>query len=430
MDGSSVEVDPADRFEGCRGYAPYRTERSEFDGGKELWLPIPLVWQLREERRELALARELERRAEDDRLRAERLASTPAVPSVASLPTWMRDPVSFIKRFEGDVARRNPRRLHPVLRAAELLRVGGKVNSLRDKDYQKREHELLEKVQKLGALRQVANPCFGRGRWNESLADLREAHPHFEAVTELIAGRVALSRCSNEPLRIPPLHLWGEPGLGKTHYARDLARALGAPVRIQSMENAQTTALLLGSERHWSTASQGIIFEQVVLGSHANPVFVIDELDKAARGTQYDPLAPFHSLLEPSTADKVRDASLDIVFDASLAIYIATSNDPSRVPGSLRSRMIEFEIRAPQGEQALQVARAVVRSTVLRSGVRDFAQPNPSLAHKLAHLSPREIGHAVRNAVAAAVADGRRYLVLTDLPADCQPSGTGRGLLH
>lgn len=294
----------------------------------------------------------------------------------------------------------------------------GRIATLRDKDYQKRELELTKKLELAGALRDVVNPAFRPKKWAKALEYLREAHPHFIEVTDFVARRVTLSTRGRQPLRIPPLHLWGEPGLGKTHYANNLALALGAPIRRHSMENAQTSSLLLGTERHWSTATQGLIFQQIGLGTVANPVFLIDELDKAPRGSQYDPLAPLHSLLEPITASKVRDASLDIEFDASLAIYIATSNDPAKVPESLRSRFREFHILAPSGAQALKAAGVVAAVAAKHLGIPGFAAPTAQISNKLAHLTAREIYQAVQDSVARAVDAGRLYLTQSDLPPE------------
>jgi ATP-dependent Lon protease len=236
---------------------------------------------------------------------------------------------------------------------------------------------------------------------------------------------------SQGPLVIPPMHLFGPPGVGKTHYAKDLARALGAPIRIQSMENAQSTALWHGTERHWSTASHGIVFEQIVLGEVANPIFLVDEIDKAPQEARYNPLAGFHSLLEPTTACAVRDAGLDIVFDASLATYIATSNDPRKVPDSLRSRFREFLILPPRGEQALRAAHVVAIAATRKLSVPNFAPPEPALSRKLAHLSAREIYQVVQDGVARAVQSGRLRLSDADLPAELVGDDDAAGpMLH
>lgn len=407
----------------------YRTGAEAY-GGLAILLPTPVKNALLEERRNRAAAYEEERLAAEARSNLDRPAAprtaTAATPSVFVNP---ENAPSIIEAFELGVARRNRTRSHPVLRGEELIRVASRVLTMRDKDNQKRELDLLEKIKGMGALRAVANPRFRPGRWAKALAFLREAHPHFQDVTDLVARQVSLSVRSEKPLSIPPLHLWGIPGVGKTHYANDLAEAVGAPIRRQSMENAQTTALLLGTERHWSTATCGIVFDQIVLGKFANPVFLIDELDKAPRESSYDPLAALHSLLEPVTAVAARDAAMDITFDASLATFVATSNDPRKVPASLRSRFREFQIFPPSGEQALQAARVVVTNAVERLGVRGFEIPEARIGCVLAHLTAREIHHAVQDAAARAMEAGRMHLTVADLPEEAlDPDGPRRRL--
>lgn len=414
------------------GFSLYRTEVSQ-DSYKvvEILLPKALQWRLVEERRALARTRDEERRISSlERLRVERDAMRSPVAPAAHLPAGPDGRLAFIKQFERGVARRDRRRRHPVLKAEELLRVLAKTATVRNRDEYKREFELLEKVKSLGALREVANPARHPERWARVVADLRASHPHFVTVTDFVVEHVALSMSSRGPIWLPPIHIWGPPGIGKSHYANDLALALGAPLRRQSMENAQTTSLLLGTERHWSTACPGAVFDEIVLGRFANPVFLIDELDKAPTSSTYDPLRPLHSLLEPLTATTVRDAALDITFDASLAIYIGASNDPTKLPESLRSRFSEFEIPVPRGEQALQIAQVVAARTVEKLSVPEFLPPEPRLAYRLAHLTPRAIRKAIQRAVARAIVNDRRYLKPSDLPADVLDDDEQKIVLH
>ncbi|MDM0065319.1 AAA family ATPase [Variovorax sp. J31P207] len=410
------------------GFRLFSIARAHPEKAFELLLPLPLAHVLQEKREECVRIAQAAHEANEDLRREELRTRTnpPAQAPAAPMPNQL----AFVKSFERGVARRRRDRRHPVLRGEELSRVIGRIATLRDKDCQKRELELTKKLELAGALREVANPAFRPEKWAKSLEYLREAHPHFVEVTEFVARRVTLSTHGRQPLKIPPLHLWGDPGLGKTHYANDLALALGAPIRRHSMENAQTTSLLLGTERHWSTATQGLIFQQICLGTVANPVFLIDELDKAPRGSQYDPLAPLHSLLEPITASRVRDASLDIEFDASLATYIATSNDPARVPDSLRSRFREFHILPPTGAQALQAARVVAIAAMQQLEIPGFTSPESAICNKLAHLTAREIYQTVQDAVARAVEAGRLRLTLDDLPAAVLDECTVRSVLH
>lgn len=393
------------------GYTTYKTEPSQWDDSVVFFLPVEFKRLLLEERQRRAIE---DRRIRNEHARLEAIARAPAT---APQPPSTNSPIqenNFTKVFERGVAHRSKRKHHPVVSAREVLRVADLVSRTRDKEYARRDSMLLDRIRSKGALRAVANPIFRPALWTHSVETLRMRHPHFADVTNLIDCYVQSSARSKEPLMIPALLLWGEPGIGKTQYAQDLAQALGAPLRRQSMENAQTTSLLLGTERHWSSAGPGVLLEEIILGNFANPIFLLDELDKTPAGGRYDPLAALHCLLEPLTAKRVRDAGLDLEFDASLATYIATANDPNRIPASLLSRFRQFEIRAPRGEAALIVARSLVKATIELCGIPAFTAPSHSLSHRLAHLTAREISQAVRDAVAKAVAAGRMYLVQED----------------
>lgn len=121
---------------------------------------------------------------------------------------------------------------------------------------------------------------------------------------------------------------------------------------------------------------------------------------------------------------------MDITFDASLAIYVATSNDPGRIPESVRSRLREFQISAPSGEQALQAARVIVKGAMEQLGVKGFVEPEARIAHGLAHMTAREITRAVKEAVARALQDGRMHLVEADLPTEPSDAGASQRQLH
>ncbi|MDP3760455.1 MAG: ATP-binding protein, partial [Ramlibacter sp.] len=91
----------------------------------------------------------------------------------------------------------------------------------------------------------------------------------------------------SQPVRLQPMLLVGEPGVGKTHFAQALAEALATTIHIQQMDSDLTSAFLMGSDRKWGNSQQGMLFERVVLGQHANPVIVLDELDKSQRSLTY-----------------------------------------------------------------------------------------------------------------------------------------------
>jgi ATP-dependent Lon protease len=309
----------------------------------------------------------------------------------------------------------DPKLSHPVYAIdtpAKLLARAGLTSP--DREVRKRDEQIGNALQAKGALRDIAVSETAL----DALEALRESLPNFAAAIDLVRGQLLLAARTRKGPRIPPILLDGEPGLGKTHFAIELAKALGTTVRRIAFDSPISGATLLGSERRWSNTQCGALFELVCLGQHANPIVILDEIDKAETRRDWDPLAPLHTLLEPSTATQVRDISVDVEFDASLVTWIATSNDRFRLPASLRSRFREFPIARPEALGAIQSARSVVAKTLQELALVDFEVAGRRIAVHLAHLTPREVRQAVEKAVASAVADGRDQLTADDLPVE------------
>ena len=298
-----------------------------------------------------------------------------------------------------------------------------------DKDVKRRDLELSHQLARNGVLRLVAVP-----ESTNLLEKLFASHPNFREVTNLVCNQIVLAQKSERAPRIPPILLDGEPGLGKTHFASALAKAIGAPVQHISFDASITAARLTGGDRHWANTSVGALFESVCLGTHANPVFVLDEIDKATGRVYQDPVAALHSLLEPSTASRVRDLSADMEFDASLVTWITTSNQARLLRDSLRSRFRKFHITRPTAEESIIATQMMVESILEDLNLDDFFMPYKSFLVALAHLVPREVQRAVQQAVAGAVAAGRTSVRLDDIPTryrddDNKPKG-GSPWLH
>jgi ATP-dependent Lon protease len=283
-----------------------------------------------------------------------------------------------------------------------------------DKDVRKRDDEIHRKMIASTMLRDIAMPK----DMAQALDAVRLSQPHFGAVIDLIRGQLLLGERTNKTVRIPPILLDGAPGLGKTHFAMALAKALGTTIKRISFDSAVTSATLMGSERRWANTQFGAVFELICLGKYANPIIVLDEVDKIDSLRDWNPLAPLHTLLEPSTAKCVRDISVDFEFDASLITWIATSNRKRLLPDSLRSRFREFEIVKPSAQEAIQLATAVVAKSFADMQLADFEPPDKQWVVALAHLTAREITQAMEQALASAVDQGRNRLTTADLPAD------------
>lgn len=333
------------------------------------------------------------------------------------LPIRNADPHAFHKQVETLPVKRKLRVYDPE--ALEKLRESKQIS---DADVRKRNAAIFKDLEPKGAWRRVETP-----RNLDAVLALEQTHPHFSEVIRFVADRLALAKVSRRPVGIPPMLLAGPPGVGKTHFCETLAKVLGVPVRRHPMDQAETSSALLGSEVTWGNTRVGLVFEMLAQGDYANPVVILDELDKATGFSRSaDPTAVLHSLLEPVSASRVRDQSVEVELDASLITWIATSNYPWLIAPTLRSRMRAFHICMPDAEQAIRVAHAVVAAATEDAGVRMGRAPDKAFVLALAHLSAREIYQLTGSAIAQAVRRGRAVVSTKDLPAEVLGDDSGR----
>ncbi|MDM7951469.1 AAA family ATPase [Hydrogenophaga sp.] len=297
----------------------------------------------------------------------------------------------------------------------EPVKLLAQASSNPDRQLRDRDRVLFDQLKALGAFRQVSRSQ-DLQLARDSLKALRDTQPHFGEVIDLIEGQVHLALELGHPLRIPPILIAGAPGVGKTHFTLELARCLARPIHRHSFDAAHTSDALTGSDRHWANTEVGLVFRGVCLGKRADPVILMDEIDKTSNYRSTNPLAPLHSLLEPVTACAVVDISSGIQFDASHVLWVATANDLAGVPEPIQSRFRIFHIQSPSAEQAIVLAQNVASSVHRR--YPGFEAPPRRLFVLLAHATPREQIQALEQAYARALVNGRRHLTRQDLPMD------------
>lgn len=154
--------------------------------------------------------------------------------------------------------------------------------------------------------------------------------------------------------RIDPILLTGSPGVGKTHFAASLAELIGVRMQVFSAGGAQDAMQLCGSDARWSGSRPGMVFDALSIHDSATPVLLLDEIDKLAPesgGSRDTPVNTLLDLLEPDSARRYCDMSLQLHMDASKVIVIATANERERISPPLLSRLAEFQIKAPSLEQ-------------------------------------------------------------------------------
>ena len=249
------------------------------------------------------------------------------------------------------------------------------------------------------------------------MAALYEALPNFTEVLDDVRRHVALAQDSLDGLEVTPMLLLGPPGIGKTHFAKQLADLLGTGMSLLPMGSMTAGWLLSGSSSQWKGAKPGKVFEALVDGQYANPVIVVDEIDKASADAQYDPLGALYSLLEHDTAQSFTDEFAEVAIDASQVIWITTANDARGIPDPILNRMNVFEVEAPTLEQARTIALN------LYQGIRNShdwgrlldPEPQDDVLDHLAHMPPREMRRALMTGFGNARLDRRSTVEIADL---------------
>ncbi len=223
--------------------------------------------------------------------------------------------------------------------------------------------------------------------------------PNFGEVLEHIRRQLALCVDSADDIELPPILLLGGPGIGKTHFARRVSQLLGTGFGFVPMSSLTAGWVLSGASSQWKNAKPGKVFDTFLNGEYANPVMVVDEIDKASADGQYDPLGALYELLESQTAMRFIDEFAEVPIDASGAVWFATANDAARIPEPLLNRMHVYEIAAPDAEGSARIALSLYRE-IREShdwGKRFPEAPSGSVIEKLA------AAHAARDAPRGAV---------------------------